>query len=222
MEKLPTLRAIPKLNENGIRHTIIINSNSPNFVKESIELIDPDVDKIESTNAVGMNMSNAIIPEERPFSGYDYSGTKQEIRFIRHHLSAGRSTKNENSKFIFSSRADSDSRNVKNRQELVNFLRQYEFIPLIGGKHSVRNQIALFKHADVVIGPSGANLVNIVFCQRAHVFEIVGADTRTRLFELLCEAIGHEHQYLHGKKAGEDFFISIPNVKSKLDTIINS
>ena len=222
LEKLPTLRAIPKLNESDIRPSIILNSDSPDFVKESIELINPDVKKIASTNAVCLNLSDAIIPEERPFSGNDYSGTEQEIDFIRHHLLKDRLIGKENFNYIFSTRADSDSRKIKNRQELENYLSEYGFISLIAGKHSVKDQIALFKHADVVMGPHGANLVNIIFCRRARIYEIVGADPHNRLYELLCEAIGHEHQYLHGKKIGRDFYIPISEIESKFDTKINT
>jgi hypothetical protein len=66
---------------------------------------------------------------------------------------------------IYVARFDTRSRVIRNEHEAARLLESHGFVTLVPGLFSIRDQIALFKSARIVIGAHGAGLTNIVFCE---------------------------------------------------------
>lgn len=217
LEYVPTMRSIYVLNHKDIVPSIIINSEMPLFVKESIEMIDDlNIRQIKTATTRALHVSEAIIPETRKFAGHDFDGTLREIEFVRSRLSTEILSEKGQCRRVFSVRDDATSRRIVNRSELASVLQEYGFHIYNPGNHSVKKQISLFQTADVVIGPHGANMANIIFSDHANVIELVGDRPENDLYELLCRAVNHKHKYLNGSTVGNDYLIPTSAIKNEL------
>jgi capsular polysaccharide biosynthesis protein len=70
------------------------------------------------------------------------------------------------SKFLYVSRQSQSSRRILNNQEFISLLAPFGFVEIRSEEYSFQQQIELFSKSEVVIGPHGAGLSNIVFCQK--------------------------------------------------------
>lgn len=66
-------------------------------------------------------------------------------------------------KRIYISRADAKRRQVKNEQEVMDFLKSYGFACLLMDGLSVAEQAKIFSSAEMIISPHGAGLTNLIF-----------------------------------------------------------
>jgi capsular polysaccharide biosynthesis protein len=163
-----------------------------------------------------LNSNLMIVPEIRPFSGNDYKGTRSEIRFLRKQLRTNSLGLDRSQKSIFCSREDAKSRRVENRDELMETLAVYGFELYSPGLEPLENQIEIFEDADLIIGPHGANLTGIIFADNLTLIEVIGKKPHNKLYEYLCEILGHTHLYLRSKQYGDDFQVSISEVENLL------
>ena len=67
---------------------------------------------------------------------------------------------------IFVSRQNSNYRNLINEDDIVKALKLNGFKIIDTNNMSIFEQIQYFKRAEVVIGPTGSALTNIIFCQK--------------------------------------------------------
>jgi len=208
LEYLPTIRAVDKLHDIGIKPTLFLHDNSPSFVEESINLInDLKIDGIKTVRKSGIRLPVAIIPEIRPFLGHDSCVTKQEINFLRSLRNCHTDSHEVDSCRIYSSRQDSDERRVANLEYLDTLLSSYGFSQFNPGEHSVKTQIMKFSKVDTVVGPHGANLANIIFSNNIHVIEIRGERTTGSYYKHLCAVLGHEHSILRAESKGKNYMV---------------
>ncbi len=68
-------------------------------------------------------------------------------------------------KRFFTSRKDSTLRKILNETELIQLFKNYNIDSYNLSELTVVEQIQLFNNAEIVIGPHGANLTNIIFCK---------------------------------------------------------
>lgn len=67
---------------------------------------------------------------------------------------------------IYVSREDTLKRRMLNEAELCERLKAEGVEIIVPSRHSIAEQIDLFRSAKIIIGPHGAGLANIVFCER--------------------------------------------------------
>ena len=180
------------------------------------------------------------IPPERllPFDGSDWRteqlyfpsiGTfaPHELRWGRQQLLAaapinpGRPA----TRRLYISRADAVTRRVINEAEVVAYLtgQGFEIITLTG--MPLQQQIALFAEAEVIIGPHGAGLTNILFAPReATLIELMPNDQVNHCFWLMTNALGQDYTFIAGPGVNEqrDFSISLPRLRQVVATLLSS
>lgn len=84
---------------------------------------------------------------------------------------------------IYVSRADAMLRRVVNEGELVAALRGLDFEIVVPGMITVSDQARAFSQAEIIIGPHGSGLTNIVFApEGAHVVELSATRRRHPTF----------------------------------------
>jgi hypothetical protein len=93
---------------------------------------------------------------------------KQRLRFIGSTIQlfqdvATRSSQASTRGRVYVSRRLTTARRVLNEAEVIATLRDFGFQPLCLEQMSLEEQIKVFRESDVVIGPHGAGLANIVF-----------------------------------------------------------
>ncbi len=92
---------------------------------------------------------------------------------------------------IYVARTDAPDRRVENEGELISMLERQGVRIIVPGALSVSDQIATFRAARLVIGPHGAGLSNIVFCQpRSFVYEILPRFYPNAAFNRIAQMAG--------------------------------
>jgi capsular polysaccharide biosynthesis protein len=88
----------------------------------------------------------------------------------------GVATEKRRRRRIYVSRNDATQRRVLNEDQLIKALQPLGFEAHTTGRMSARSQVELFSEADIIIGPHGAGLANIVFAPAASLLIEIVAD----------------------------------------------
>jgi capsular polysaccharide biosynthesis protein len=96
-----------------------------------------------------------------------------------------------------------NNRTVRNEAEVQELLRGYGFIAVDPGKLSVAEQIATFARAELIVGPHGAGLTNILFAgPGARVIELFPAGYMLPDYWWLASSMpGLDYRYLSAPAA---------------------
>ena len=93
--------------------------------------------------------------------------------------------------FVYIARTDTRNRPIENEDHIIQALDAEGVRAVAPGSYTVAEQIAIFRKAKCVIGPHGAGLANIVFCQPGtFVYEVVAGNYRNPCFNRLAQAAG--------------------------------
>lgn len=113
-------------------------------------------------------------------------------------------------------------RRVVNERELEASLERLGFAPFDCAAHSVREQAAAFKSADVIVAPHGAGLANIVYCKPGtRIVEIIpeGYDQGVTSYRSLADLFGLQYEVVFareekldrkGNRCNSDISVNVP------------
>ena len=111
-------------------------------------------------------------------------------------LSPTRNKKN----MYFITRRKTTSRNLLNEQLLLDSLAGLGVQAVEPQDLPFPEQVGLFANADVVIGPHGAGLANIVFCKpKSYVIELIPSEYRNKCYWALAANIALRYAYIIGE-----------------------
>ena len=92
---------------------------------------------------------------------------------------------------IYVARTDASNRAMENEAELIAMLQRRGVRIIVPGALTVAEQIAAFRSARLVIGPHGAGMSNIVFCQSgSFVYEMLPRHFANAAYNRLAQAAG--------------------------------
>jgi len=98
---------------------------------------------------------------------------------------------------IFISRADAERRQIKNREEVLDYLQKHGFESYKLTELSFPEQVALFSQANEIIGVHGAGLANIMFASDCNVTEIIGGNFKPTYF-MMADILDLNHNLVLG------------------------
>lgn len=92
---------------------------------------------------------------------------------------------------IYVARTDSPRRVMTNENALISMLERQDVHIVVPGALPVRQQLAIFRRARLVIGPHGAGLTNLIACEPgAHVYELLPSHYPNNCFNRLAQTCG--------------------------------
>ncbi|MEJ0016548.1 MAG: glycosyltransferase 61 family protein [Acetobacteraceae bacterium] len=92
---------------------------------------------------------------------------------------------------IYVARTDTQNRVAANEAEVIDLMQRQGVQVVVPGTLSVREQIATFRSARLVIGPHGAGMSNIAFCESgSFVYEMLPRHFPNAVFGRLAQAAG--------------------------------
>jgi capsular polysaccharide biosynthesis protein len=140
--------------------------------------------------------SKVIVPS---LVGYYGRMPKWACDYLRNQL-LGHSTKIVGYERIFISREKAGKRHVVNEEQILECLRNYGFRKVILEELSVVDQINLFVSAEMIIGPHGAGLANLVFCNPGtKVIELFSPGYVNVMYWRLCNHVNLDYYYVIGQ-----------------------
>ncbi|NBB76845.1 MAG: DUF563 domain-containing protein, partial [Bacteroidetes bacterium] len=97
---------------------------------------------------------------------------------------------------IYVSRADAKSRRVMNEDEILPLLQAYGFEKVILSESTFKEQVSLFRSAEMVIGPHGAGLTNLIWGENLKVVEFFGEELRFH-YAKISRLLGFKYRALN-------------------------
>ena len=130
---------------------------------------------------------------------------------------------------IYVSRADTKKRPVVNERETEASLAGMGFRIVVPGTLPLSEQITIFRAARLVVGPHGAGLTNIAFCQRpTRVLELASTNYPNPCFARIAQTRGLEYyaeRFGAGRATGnvhvQPWTIDIPRLEQRVRELMD-
>jgi len=207
IECLPRLHVLEisgVMNERSIK--FIIDAKPTKWQVESLSLLGLSTEDLIPWNGRGALVRSLVVPSfprRLCTPGRRFSCVSPEsLRWLRDRiLSNLGSTEGytHKRKRIMISRRLAAGRRVLNEDEVMHFLKKLGFELFCLETMSFSEQVFLFSNAEVVIGPHGAGLSNIVFSESVKVIELF-ADYINPSFYTLATSLGFQYGCLKCKE----------------------
>jgi capsular polysaccharide biosynthesis protein len=120
---------------------------------------------------------------------------------------------------LYVSRADASDRRVRNEDTLLAALDHYGFDRIVPGEHPFVEQVVRFANAEMILGPHGAGLTNMIFAEETTLIELFGS-YQNACFFTLARGMGHEYASVTCRPEGEDLLADIGAIESLLDELV--
>ncbi|OYR44584.1 DUF563 domain-containing protein [Halorubrum sp. Ea8] len=199
LDQLPKIRGLERYKEaTGRDPTVIVESDPPGWIQETLSLVGVD-DVIPLDMPVARANSLIVSPsrESVPRNQQVYEPSREDVDWLRREMkSRAPAPSEELPDRIYISRENLDGRGryVTNKEELKGVLEEFDVEWCTPETLSVAEQVRLYENAEVIIGPHGAGLINMVFAREAHVIELMNKPYP--MYQHLAQLCGHEFKYL--------------------------
>jgi capsular polysaccharide biosynthesis protein len=139
----------------------------------------------------------AIPPHPYRNRGSRFTGDPSNIRWIRSRILSN-VTESDRSlpTRIYVSRSDAGRRRVHNEEELMQTLEDIGFEGFCLSHLPFEEQVRLFADADIVVGPHGAGLTNIIYGTDVDVVELMTRQGAAEHFFVLANELGHSYEFV--------------------------
>jgi capsular polysaccharide biosynthesis protein len=109
-----------------------------------------------------------------------------------------------------------NERQVHNEKEVLDELKPLGFERVFLPDMTVSEQIELFLTADVVVGPYGSGLLNMVFSDELTVIELTSLNFASPYQYVVASALGHEYGHLKCDMTDDNAFEVDPELLLEL------
>lgn len=221
---LTRLRMLEKYEKlTGNEPTVLIESDPPSFVKETLELLGYGPDRVVEWQGGKQRINNLIVTNHRIQNGViglyqhslkDYTWLRRKIRSA---ISGGPEV--TNSKKIYISRQEAETgRKVINIDKLNNVLESYGFESVVLESMSSARQFEIIAGSDMIIGPHGAGLVNMIFANDPVIIELLPDSHIKPSFYMISNIIGFEYRCIVCESRDkDDIIVDVDAVADMLD-----
>lgn len=196
--------------------TVLIPADPPDWTRDSLSLAGVDPDRTAEWSGGRARCSRLALGSARRHTaltgGYIHSPAAMtrlgdRIRDAVPEAGAGRPRR------LYVSRADAQDRRVRNEDQLLAALEDYGFERIVPGEHTFAEQVRRFADAEVVLGPHGAGLTNVIFAPETTLVELFGS-YRNACFFTLARGMGHEYASVACRPRGADLIADVSTIES--------
>jgi Glycosyltransferase 61 len=172
-------------------------------------------------------LRNTYIPTNKPFATKvaNFRACLARIDGLPPHPDAG--------KRLYVSRKGAGTRQLLNEGALLSMLEAtFDFRPILNENYSIIDQIRLYKHADIVMGPHGAGLTNIIFSENPSLFVELFNGVQQPFYPALSQALGVRYLGVRGPGAApardahradnEAFHVDVAGIRDALHKLLNT
>jgi len=232
-EYLPKIRLLEYYtNETGIEPTVLITPNSRRFVRETLETV--GYPSYEEWGGERANVDKLIVPLHRlhNFNYHDpprsnYNPSRDDLCWLRKQVRSNimdcEETTSPDRIYVSRQRTDSDhtsSRKVANYEDVEPILREFGFESYILEDLRFREQVRLFSEAEVIMGPHGAGLVNMIFSDNPMIIEMFPTNIIKPHFYFLSNIMGFEYESVITDSKEDDLLVDAGLFRKHLRSIL--
>jgi hypothetical protein len=187
---------------------VLTNEDPPGFQRDLYRFLEAQhpnlqfvaVPERERWRLPTLYLIDDIQPVRRTFLAPDIMNSVRELAIRGYGLSPAPPHRR-----LYVNRNDTRKRRISNEAEIWPSLARRGFQNIAAGKLSFRDQVVLFAEAEMIVGPHGAGLSNLLFApQSAKVLEISNVERVKSVYFLLTKAMGQGYLPLVGSKGGHN------------------
>ncbi len=201
IETVPRLWCIEEFPELKNYKFIIHNVHDPKVI-EIMNKFDIPLENLISLDP------NAIYKFKKfvyPSAINDLVNSKKKFDFIRKVFNINDISHSNNKKRYYITRNDTVGRRTENEEEVVKILNKYNIEYLTMSKISLQDLANLFFDAELLIGPMGSGLLNMIYMNPGSAVIEMATKSWSGLFWTMGSGAGHHYSVL-GSKA--DYYLS--------------
>jgi len=173
------------------------------FQRESLGLIRRDGgERIFAVGGGAITGEKLIVPCHHVMPGRVYP--RWTIDFLRRRLLNAVGSGRGRIRRLYVSRAGAGHRKVTNEPEIVALLQEHGFESVLLEKVAFRDQVSLFRDAEIVVAPHGGGLANLVFCNPGTTVVELFPATNIDLYYRLSKALGLRYVFVKSRRGPED------------------
>lgn len=215
----------------GTRPTLVVGPDLDGYQRETLELLGYGPDDWVEWTYLHATVDELVVPMGRPILVNRKEGglSPVYVDWLREQMRAAVEARSDSidtgsfSRRVYISRDDADRRGVRNEAELFGALREYGFERYLLAEMNTVETIALMMQADVVIGPHGAGLTDILFAEDAAVVELSrGEQPNTWAYYMLSELVGHRYRHVPCAVDGPDMRADVDAVVAAVEAELAS
>lgn len=227
-EDLPRLRGLHHYQQaTGRTPDILIRENPPSWMTDTLQLLGFSSSDWVEWDRESATVSRLIVPKLHNYhstgTGIDPEGRNWVSREMKKHIDMSRGI-DDMPQRVFTSRQGHGSLKILNFDEVLDILNEFNFTSVRPEELSIENQVRLFHQADYVVGPFGANLANVIFCQEATIVEIFPHDDIRPVFFITANEQGLDYDYIVGEPENKETTHSSGNIlvdTNKLKSVLS-
>jgi capsular polysaccharide biosynthesis protein len=181
--------------------TMIYADQSLPFQRECLKLLGVRTDRvIDASRVPVMQARRLTVPCHQLVDGKQLP---EWILAAFRQMAAPLITENANRR-LFISRQDASHRRLRNKNEVVALVEQYEFECIQSSLLPVRDQISAFANAETIIALHGGGLANLVFCRPGtHIVELLPRANIDAIYRIASSA-DLRYNYLKSYRGNSD------------------
>jgi len=172
VETLPQIRYLLEYESNhDIEITYLVPGDSPSWLKQTLDLLGIPESKIEFASHDIYEIDTLLLPSFPLQSMGDFDWIQSSV-LENSSITKSRQNSAPN---VYISRQNAVERRIINEAEVMKTLSRYGFEYCQLENNSVEENISLFYNADFVIGPHGAGLTDLIYCDDSVIIELFGS-----------------------------------------------
>ncbi|WP_247002209.1 glycosyltransferase family 61 protein [Halosolutus gelatinilyticus] len=201
VETVPQIRYIRAFEENtGERVTLLLPPDAPSFVGETLDVLGWPRSKVEYATEPVYDISRLVLPSFPERRAADFEWLRREV------LDQVLETTPESGDNVYVSRANAVERRVVNEDDVMDVLSQFGFSCYRLEERSLEQNVRLFADADVVVGPHGAGLTDVVFADDCILVELFGDKIKPHYREL-ASTLGLSYEPMYCRAESTDIVV---------------
>lgn len=202
----------------GTDPTVLIPADPPDWLSDSLSLVGIDPDRAVKWSGRRARYSQLAVGTLRRHTastgdGYIHSPAAMARLGDRIRDAVPEADTDGRHRRLYVSRGDAQDRRVRNEDALLATLDDYGFERIVPGEHTFAEQVRRFADAEVVLGPHGAGLTNIIFTPKTTLVELFGS-YRNACFFALARGMGHGYASVTCRPEGEDMAVDVSAIES--------
>lgn len=208
------------IQQTGRKPKLIIPSNPPDWMLESLSLVGYEPDRCIRWNYSKAQVKRLVVPSFRRNEGFVFSPAA--CNWLRErvlsNLPEANNEKVSYSPYIYISRQDAEKRRVVNLGAVMKALAPMGFVSYTLSDMNFSEQVRLFSQAEVIVAPHGAGLTNMIWSkQNPIIIELFSKFYTNPVYYALSKTLNFEYGSCQCEPKGEDYIVNV----NKLQKIIN-
>lgn len=213
VETIPKIRYLRAFEVEQELVTLLIPTDAPPFVDETLDLLGWPSSRVERAEHESYHVPELVVPSFPDRRPSEFEWLREEV------LENAPDRIPESGNNVYVSRANGVERRVVNEDEVMDVLSEYGFERYLLEERSLAENARLFADANVVMGPHGAGLTDIIFAEDCTLVELFGKKIK-QPYEKLANVLDIEYKPMYCQPQSADLVVDTTKLEQKISKIV--